>query len=103
MFDVINSLYNSPGFSKHLDNLQHPILEAEEAESEDDDDTEIAPGNRTVKSSRRGTVFIAGAERTRASAFNQKLASISKFAEMGDLLENEFEKMILYISEFADN
>ena len=102
-FELINYAYNSSTFSKYLDNIQHPILSGEEPDSEDNEDTEIGKNHGKSKSfSRRSTQVIKLNERTKASIFAQKINSITKYEEMEELLEKEFEGMVKWFAEFSE-
>lgn len=103
-FDLINYVYGSTTFTRFLDNLKHPILSGEEPNSEDDEDTEIGKLGRSKSKSmsRRGTQVLNTGERTKASIFAHKINSISKYEEMEELLEKEFEGMVKWFAEFSE-
>lgn len=103
VLDLIAGMYDSHTFSKYLDDIPHPVLDYRDAKSEDDNDTEIVPPTRALKSSRKGTAFMDESDKTKAAIFGQKLSSIPKFAEMKDLMAREFEKMVLWFAEFSQS
>ena len=102
-FDLISYSYNSSTFSKYLENLRHPILSGDEPNSDDDEDTEIGKNKSKSKyNSRRATQVVGIAERTKASIFAHKINSITKYEEMEELLEKEFEELIKWYAEFSE-
>lgn len=100
VFDVICTFYNSAAFSKYLDNLKHPLLN----EDEEIYEAEYKPRKSMIRMpSKRGQIWYNGAERTRAQIYYSKLLSLTKNEEMKELLEKEFEKMVIWFSKFSDN
>lgn len=101
VLDVIMTMYNSAAFTKYLDGIKHPLLEDEQEVQDADSDGEDT--SKVVQSTRAHTVWFNGVERTRASIYYQKLSAFAKNEEMIELLEHEFEKMIIWFSNFSDN
>lgn len=101
VLDVIATMYNSAAFTKFLDGLNHPLLNGEEMLEEMESDHD--DGIKTSRTANKHTVWFMGAARTRASIYNQKLASFIKNEEMQDILENEFDKMVIWFSDFPEH
>ena len=102
-FDLINYAYQSQTFSKYLENLRHPILSGEEPNSDDDQDFELTKTfGRSKSQSRKSNIFGGLNDRSKATIFAQKINSISKYEEMEELLEKEFEGMVKWYAEFSD-
>jgi len=101
VLDVINTMYNSPAFMKHLDGIKHPCIDGPEEVDEEDLDGN-AP-NMSNRINRGKTVWFNGTERTRASILLQKLSYLTKNDDIRDMLEKEFEKMVIWFSDFSEN
>lgn len=97
--DVLASMYNNVNLSKFLDGLRNPFQG--EYNSKGNDDTHMMSRlNKNIV--RANTIWYKGSERTIASVFYHKIASLSKSDEMKDLLEKEFEKLVDWFSKFSE-
>lgn len=94
-------MYNSSNFIPYLDGLNHPASSLEEEKIINRMAINARQSVRKQKSTRRGTVFYRDINtKTKASIFHQKLLSFSKNLDVTDILEKEFEQMVIWFSDF---
>lgn len=100
VYDLLSYMYNSSTFLGYLDGLKHPASNSTDEIIFTKQSKQVVLPKRV--SMRRGTVMFRGVEKTKASIFHQKLVSFSKNVNVKNLLEQEFEQMVVWFSDFNE-